>query len=201
MEQQAVVLFIDRQNFYKGARRAFFSESDLHYYGQFHPVKLGMLLCSRSVSGVVRTLKQVRVYIGRPDASKEPKTYSAHMKQCAAWQLAGVEVVHRGLRYPPDWPISKAQEKGVDVALAIDFVAMAIDGDYEMGVIASTDSDLRPALEYVQRKCQPKCRVQTAAWISPRTSSTLYIPGSALWCHRLNRTDYDSVADLTDYNQ
>jgi uncharacterized LabA/DUF88 family protein len=160
-----------------------------------------MLICSKTVPGVFRYLKQARVYIGRPDASKEPKTYSAHMKQCVAWQKAGVEVVHRALRYPPTWPNLKAEEKGIDVALAIDFVAMAIDGEYEMGVIASTDSDLKPALEYVQNKCKSKCRVQAAAWISPRTSSTLYTAGSTLWCHRLDKTDYDSVADLTDYNK
>lgn len=31
-------------------------------------------------------------------------------------------VLSRDLRYPPDWPKRTAQEKGIDVALAIDFV-------------------------------------------------------------------------------
>jgi hypothetical protein len=141
----------------------------------------------------------VRVYIGRPDPAKEPKTYAAHIKQCNSWLKAGAEVIARPLRYPEDWPNSKAQQKGVDVALAVDFVALAIDGEYDVGVIASTDSDLKPALEFVRQKCKG-CHIEVAAWFSPRHKSRLSIPGGGIYYHRLDRTDYDSVADLSDYN-
>lgn len=63
------------------------------------------------------------------------------------------------------------------MALAVDFVALAIDGEYDVGVIAAFDSDLRPALEYVRRKCKNNCRVEVVAWDSPRTKSRLGIPG------------------------
>ena len=86
------------------------------------------------------------------------------------------------------------------MALAIDFVALAIDNIYDIGVIASTDSDLRPALEYVIKKCRNKCHVEVAAWFSSRTKNRLNIPSINTWCHRLNQADYDAVADLTDYN-
>ena len=33
-------------------------------------------------------------------------------------------VIARDLRYPNDWPRRAAQEKGIDVALAVDFVVM-----------------------------------------------------------------------------
>jgi uncharacterized LabA/DUF88 family protein len=69
------------------------------------------------------------------------------MRQCAAWESKGAIVIARALRYPAGWPETKPQQKGVDVALAIDFVTMAIDGQYDVGVIASTDTDLKPALE------------------------------------------------------
>jgi NYN domain len=58
-----------------------------------------------------------------------------------------VTVVQRPLRYPKAWPAEKAQEKGVDVALAVDFVVMAVTRVYDVGILVSTDTDLVPALE------------------------------------------------------
>lgn len=199
MSHERLVLFIDAQNFYNGARRAFFASEGSHVCGQFQPVGIGNLLCSRGLPGAARLLEEVRVYTGRPDASKEPETYAAHMKQCAAWSRAGATVIARPLRYPPDWPRSKAQQKGVDVALAIDFVAYAIEGRYDVGVIASTDTDLIPALEFVRRFAAQR-RIEVAAWTSPRSRIRLSVTRSSIWCYWLDRTDYDSVADLTDYN-
>ena len=67
----------------------------------------------------------------------------------------------------------KAQEKGVDVELAIDYVSMAARGDYDTAVLFSTDSDLRPALEAVialrkPGQAYPRCEV--AAWRNPAPS-------------------------------
>lgn len=63
---------------------------------------------------------------------KEPKTYGANRSQCDAWEKRGrgrVQVFTRALRYPHDWPASKAEEKGIDVVLAVDFVSMAVLGE------------------------------------------------------------------------
>ena len=200
MPHQRLVLFIDAQNLYNGARRAFFSPQASHTDGQFQPVRMGNLICSRPPPDTTRFLQEVRVYTGRPDATSEPHTYAAHMRQCAAWQTAGATVIARPLRYPPDWPSTKAQQKGVDVALAIDFVAYAADGKYDVGVIASTDTDLIPALEFVHRQFAGQCRLEVAAWTGPRIRSRLSIPGSSVWCHWLDGSDYQTVADTTDYS-
>ena len=77
------------------------------------------------------------------------------MKQCARWGSDGTSVVWRPLRYLPRRTGLPAQEKGIDVALCIDFVAMAIDGLdglYDVGVIMSTDTDLLPALEFTRNR-------------------------------------------------
>ena len=58
-------------------------------------------------------------------------------------------MITRSLRYPRGWPTVPAQEKGIDVALAVDFVKLAVEGDYDVGVMLSTDNDLLPALEVV----------------------------------------------------
>lgn len=200
MRSERLVLFIDAQNFYHGARQAFFNESDWHVCGQFKPLELGQLICSRAPVGKTRLLHQVLVYTGRPDSEKEPSTYAAHMRQCAAWEKVDATVIHRTLRYPSDWPNSKAQQKGIDVALAIDFVAFAIDDKYDVGVIASTDSDLKPALEFVHRRHGTVRCIEVAAWKSAVAPKRLSIPGAHIWCYWLDKSDYDSVADLTGYN-
>lgn len=51
-----------------------------------------------------------------------------------------MQVITRALRYSQTWPTDPAEEKGIDVALAIDFVRFAIYGVYDVGVIMSTDS-------------------------------------------------------------
>jgi len=201
---QRLALFIDAQNFYNDARRAFFDPDDHFTRGNFDPMKLGQLICSRLPPGVSepRSLHQVRIYTARPDATREPKGYGAHLKQCTAWEKAGAIVVSRTLRYPPSWAASqKPQQKGVDVALAVDFVALAIDDEYDVGVIASTDTDLRPALEFVLRKFPNTRKVEVASWWSESRRVNLTVPRILIWCHRLYRQDYDAVADLTNYTR
>ncbi len=119
-----VTLYIDAQNVLEGARQCFHSDVPKHYTdGQIDPFALGNLICERPPPGLSRLLNEVRIYTGRPDSSKEPKTYSARMRQCDAWKRAGAIVIPRALRYPSDWPKAKARQKGVDVELAIDFIA------------------------------------------------------------------------------
>lgn len=198
-----VVLFVDYQNVYKGAREAFHSQLDPAWAGQFDPLKLGELITSRGTGD--RELQEVRLYRGRPDSHKDPKTYGANLRQSEAQIRNGggkVAVIARTLRYPLDWPLSRAQEKGVDVALAIDFVQMAALGQYDIGVMMSTDTDLKPALEAViglPSSSRPRCEV--AAWTNPRGySRRLSIRSATLWCHWLDEADYLSVADSTDHN-
>ena len=197
-----LVLYIDVQNSYRGARRSFFSDVAPSVGGQFDPHMLGKLIESRGgPNGAVSVLNEVRVYTGRPDSRKDPKTYAAHMKQCGKWQTDGVRVIHRGLRYPRNWPSERSQEKGIDTALAIDFVTMAVDGEYDLGVIMSTDTDLLPALEFVHNRFFGARHVAVAAWSSPQSNRRLFIPGANIWCHWLNRDDYNAVADPTNYNR
>jgi hypothetical protein len=65
-------LFIDAQNVYNSARRAFYSAEDSSYYGQIKPMELAKLIASRNPPGVTRQVNEVRIYTGTPDGSKEP---------------------------------------------------------------------------------------------------------------------------------
>ncbi len=134
----------------------------------------------------------MRVYQGSPALNREPESYASDRRHRAAWEKKGVTVISRPLRYSRDQP---PREKGIDVALAIDFVGMAVDGDYDIGVLASTDTDLVPALEYVIKR---GIRVETAAWLAS-VDRSLKVPGAAIWNHRLRKEEYDRVTDNTDY--
>lgn len=201
-EPLKLVAFVDAQNDYRRARAGFFRNTGSATNGQISPMKLGKLIESRGgPDGSECILTGVRVYTGRPDVSRVPETYLAHRRQCARWELEGATVITRPLRYPPNWPAQRAEEKGIDVALSVDFVAMAVDGDYDLGVIMSTDTDMLPALEFVLRRYAGVRYIATAAWESPRNSRRLVLPGRNIWRYRLNRDDYDAVADPTNYNR
>ncbi|MCY3505714.1 MAG: NYN domain-containing protein [Chloroflexi bacterium] len=194
-----VAVFIDAQNVFRGALDCFVPEGKPDFLGQSDPLQIGELLASRDNprqdSSAPRSLEQVRVYTGRP--SSESRSYGAHMRQCAAWESTGVLVVHRPLKYSPDGP---AQEKGIDVQLAIDFVQGAFDDTYDTGIIFSTDTDLRPALEFVATRYESKT-VETAAWLPVEGGQGvgLRLQTPATWCHRLTRDDFVAVRDLRDY--
>jgi len=196
-----VTVFVDAQCLYKAIRRAFFSDTDSYVCGQFDPMKLANFICSQPPVGVTRTLNEVRVYSGRPDATKDARTHAAHMKQCAEWGKSGVNIVTRLLRYPKEWPNLKAQEKGIDVALAIDFVSFAVDCLHDVGVMVSFDTDLIPAVEFVLKRNTINCRVEVAGLNSSRTPKRrLRVQGHTLWCYWIDIGTYNTIADTNDYN-
>jgi len=201
MTVEKVTLFVDAQNLYNAIRRAFFSKTDNHVYGQFDPMKLANFICSQPPLGVTRVLNEVRVYSGRPDATKDARTHAAHMKQCAEWGRGGANIITRQLRYPKEWPNLKAQEKGIDVALAIDFVSFAVDCLHDVGVLVSFDTDLIPAMEFVLKRDTINCHVEVVGLNSSKTHKRrLRVHGYTVWCYWIDVSVYSTIADTTDYN-
>jgi uncharacterized LabA/DUF88 family protein len=193
-----VALFLDYQNVYRSAREMFHPLTAPHWNGQINPVALGELLVERSPFD--RQLDEVRLYRGIPDSTKDPKGYSASQRQIAEWsELPKTRVITRTLRYPYGWPREKPEEKGIDVSLAVDFVRMAVQDEFDVGIMMSTDTDLKPALEAVVKL--GTARVEVTAWSTPNSySRRLSIKGQKLWCHWLDETDYHRVQDTRDYN-
>ena len=197
-----VVLFLDYQNVYYGARESFHPHYAPPWEGHIDPLKLAELIVRRSPFD--RELTEVRVYRGQPDSARDPKGYGANFRQCSTWAaMPNVKVFTRTLRYPSDWPRRRAEEKGIVVALAVDFVVMAVRREYDFGIIMSTDTDLKPALEAViALRGTPFPRCELAAWSAPGAHSRrLSVPGHNVWCHWLDENDYRSVGDPTDYSR
>lgn len=194
-----VAVFIDYQNLYMQARRSFGALPAAGVVGQVDPSKLGRLLASRIGSGAA--LDQIRVYRGLPDATRDPRGNTASRAQNDAWRRRDprVRVLTRPLRYPRGYPRSRPLEKGVDVLLAVDFVQLAAQGRYDIGVLVSQDTDLIPALEAVAGLGGPQCQV--AAWAAAGSPRRLRVPGVPVWCHYLSSIDYAAVADPRDYTR
>ena len=198
-----VKVFIDAQNLYKDARRSFFTPADPGVRGQFSPRRFGEAVASLRTEPDDRQLVQVRVYTGRPSSARDPKSYGAHMRQCARWaQTPDVVVVPRSLRYPRNWPAEKAQEKGIDVHLAVDLVRGYALDEFDIGVVASTDTDLVPALEAVLELDRGRgyAPIEVCAWFEDAYSKQLRVTGHEIYCHEFPRQIYNRVSDPTDYN-
>ena len=114
-----------------------------------------------------------------------------------------VTVISRDLRYPPDWPRRSAEEKGIDVALAVDFLMMVARHGCDVGILFSSDTDLVPALEAVlelRPGDPPACEV--AAWAAPGgRPRSLSVRGASVRPHLLSEVDFRAVADPTDYTR
>lgn len=202
--QKRVVVFIDEANVYNDARRCFHTHTAPSPHGRTWPMRFGRALAERQPLGTSddRILEEVRVYTGQPSGSKQPKSYAAHRRQAAAWRKSGVTVVARPLRYPSDWPKSPPEQKGVDVQIAIDMVAMAIRNQLDIAILASTDTDLKPALEafYVLPFSSPK-QVEVAAWRKEGFARKLGVAGNHCWCHFLDAQAYEPLRDHRDYTR
>jgi len=188
------VVFIDYQNIHGWARRCFHPIGVSPAAGHVDPLRLGQHLTARRHRP--SQLQEVRVYRGRPSPTHQPTTAAANDRQTVAWQRSGtVTVIRRPLRYPHDWPTSPATEKGIDVALAIDLVRLAMQKAYDAAVLVSADTDLMPAVETVFDL--RLAHIELAAWSGMRR---LRFPRTQLpWCHFIDEATYRTLQDPTDY--
>lgn len=200
---QRVVVFIDDANVYNDARRCFHDQAAPSTAGRVWPMRFARELVHREPLGTAddRDLKEVRVYTGMPNSTKQSQNYAAARRHIAAWRNAGATVIARPLRYPNDWPNGSPEQKGVDVQIAIDMVLMAIQDELDVAILASTDTDLKPALEafFILSFGRAK-RVEVAAWRKGGFAKRLSVSGEHVWCHYLDEATYQSLRDYRDYN-
>ena len=192
-----LILFVDAQNVYQCARDVLLPGVKHHIDGQIDPWAAAELIAARGgPHGEPVEVAGVRVYSGYHTWERNPRSYSAYRRQRAFWLQRGCQVIDRALRYLGPGDV-RGREKGIDVALAVDYVRMAIQRDFEIGVIFSADSDLSPALEFVKDRNDPRLIPATAAWYDGIVVRQINVPG--VWCHHLEFADYMAVHDTTNY--
>ena len=206
MRNTRVVVFIDYQNVYHCARELFSVPGWVPpSTGNVYPLEYGKMLCDLGLEkDPNRVLAGVRVYRGQPVPGKgHEKVCRSFDRQVALWKKTpGVEGFTRPLRYFPAISetgerYQRGEEKGVDVMMALDIAIGAIRNSYDIGIVATADADLLPAVEHalVANK-----RVETATWWAPKSSrGQLKVPNRNLWNHNLDKGKFDQVRDDTDY--
>ena len=198
LEPRRVSVFLDYQNVYRSARRAFALEQASHVEGQIKPMTVG--LRARDLQPD-RVLSEVVVFRGMPSPTRDPKGYDACQRQIAKWNAtAHVRVVTRPINYrDPQRP----REKGIDVALAIEMVAGAIRGLFDVAVLFSGDTDLLPAAEFVKQHLGNDA-IEFAAWkpVDGSPARVLQIDGLGARYHIFDRSWYDGAfRDDVDYTR
>jgi hypothetical protein len=79
---------------------------------------------------------------------------------------------------------------------------MAVRGEFDVGILMSTDTDMKPALEAVASLTGSSGpRADVASWSTDgRHNRRLAISSRKLYCHWVGKDVYNQVADPTDYS-
>ncbi|WP_157376438.1 NYN domain-containing protein [Amycolatopsis azurea] len=141
-------------------------------------------------------LAAVRVFRGQPSNHRQSFIYGISQRQRSEWTRSSlVEVTYRSLKYPPSWPSKPAQEKGIDVLVALNVVKAASDDAYDVVILASHDTDLEPALE--MSVADGKAKIETAGWQGSRVLRVT--GGRRLWHTSLSGADMVKTRDRRNY--
>lgn len=198
-----VVVFVDWQNLYHGAKRAFFGGRGKGTDGQVWPDQIADIICAKKPPGGNRTVEQVRVYRGVASAEEDLVANAAARQQIAAWErYPHVDVFPHTLkrmtsRCPECGVVSeRLGEKGVDVNLATDLIDLAHERHYDIGVVVSTDTDFEPAIMLAE---ELGVRVENALWWTGERRKDHPLLRGEIWHHRLNFEDYRIAQDRRLY--
>ncbi len=202
-----VSVFIDYENIRFGAREIFGDpKRDPYTFGHVDPLRLGLMLSQLGEKvDPARRLQEVKVYRGLAGSKSGPQAQAASSRQFTAWKSQSLVTVRsRPLRYRPTaWSMGqprawRAEEKGIDVMMALDIAIGARDDTYDVAVVASADSDLVPAIEVALEAGK---RVETAMWWSPEAPyRRMKVSNWRLWNHALDIEQFARVCDDTDYS-
>jgi hypothetical protein len=194
-----VAVFIDWQNAYRSARRAFCLEQKPSERGNFSPFRLGRLLAAANGRGARGKLICVEIHRGLPSQKYDKVGYIANRRQEAAWKAENSRVVLPRLRplryrnYPKESPI----EKGVDVELAVSAIEATLRGRCDVAIVFSHDSDLLPVPEAIARLVGPE-RVETASWVSQSFQERLR-PKPAVTHHLIPQKVFEAIETPINY--
>jgi len=192
--------FIDGQNLFYAAKEAFG-----YSYPNYEPIALVNQLCAAQSWQVTR----VQFYTGIPNKMDNPFWNHFWTSKLAVMGKKRVYVFSRSLRYRnqtvllPDgsnFTFLVAQEKGVDVRLALDIVRLARQKAYDVALIFSQDQDLTEAVEEVKQIALAQNRwikVASAYPLSPTSRNRRGIDKTD-WLP-IDRSTYDSCIDHRDY--
>src|ERR1035437_4937728 len=145
------VAFFDGQNLFHCAKDAFG-----YRWANYDPVKLAQSICSQNSWN----LNQTRFYTGIHTLQGDAYLHGFWKnKLMVLGRQPNIHIFSRPLRYRqktvelPDGSIhtfNTAEEKGVDVRIALDLIRLAMRQQYDVALVFSQDQDLSEAAEEVR---------------------------------------------------
>jgi uncharacterized LabA/DUF88 family protein len=163
-------------------------------------------------------LSRVLVYRGLPSPDHDAEQYARNLAQKAHWERdSRVNVTSRPLKYDYQRDASgkrlldvngrpitvgRPREKGIDVLCALALVREAASSSTDLVILASRDSDLRPALD--EALDLGRAKIETTTWHDPLR------PGQCrplqpddekrrLWNTRLSETEFQRSLDRRNF--
>ena len=135
---ERVMIFVDGSNLYHSLK-AFFRRTDLDIG------RLGGKLLGK------RRLVRLYYYNAKVGRKEEPERY----QQQAAFFASISAIPYCELRlgrlvYTSNWPNAPPYEKGVDIQLATDMITHSYKNNYDVAVLAASDTDYVGALQAVK---------------------------------------------------
>jgi hypothetical protein len=194
-----VAVFIDWQNVYRTARRAYRLEHLPGERGNFSPFRLGRLLAAANGRGIRGELVCVEIHRGLPSQKYDQIGYNANRRQETAWRAENPRVVMpklRPLRYL-NYPKEAPTEKGVDVELAVSAIEATLRKRCDVAIIFSHDTDLLPVPEAIARLVGPG-HVETASWASRSFQGRLR-PRAPVIHHSISQKIFEVVETPVNY--
>ena len=194
------IAFFDGQNLFHGAREAFgFS------YPNYCPLSLATRVCRE----LDWSLQAIRFYTGIPAKDHDAFWYHFWTAKLGTLGHRGISVYSRTLRYRNQklklpggktWSTLVAQEKGIDVRIALDVIRLARQDDFDVAVIFSQDQDfseLADELRSLSREQKKWIKVASAFPVSPASRNKRGINGTD-WI-KIDRATYDACIDHNEY--
>ncbi len=190
------VAFIDGQNLFRHSKDAF-----------------GYSFPNYDIDKLVRTivhaegweLAAVYFYTGVPDATADPGRHGFWTKKLAAMGRQGIKVFTRPLRYRNKsvklqdgtvHSVLTAEEKGIDVRIALDIIGKAVRNEYDVALVFSQDQDLSEVADEIRSIATHYgrwIRIVSAYPVSPTITNRRGINGTQ-WI-KIDRQLYDACID------
>ncbi len=201
-EIKRTYVFVDGQNLFHAVKDAFG-----YTYPNYDVKRLSEAVCSaRGLS-----IEKIFFYTGVPEASDDEKWNSFWNAKLANMGRTGINTFSRALRYRnqnvklPDGSVFTtlvAQEKGIDVRIALDIVRFAREGFYDVALVFSQDQDLSEVADEIKSISKDQKRwikVACAYPVSPTYSNRRGINGTE-WV-KIDRETYNSCIDMRRYGK
>jgi len=195
-------VFIDGQNLFHAVKDAFG-----YTYPNYDVKRLAESVCSsRGLS-----VEKIFFYTGVPEASDDERWNTFWNAKLATMGRAGIKTFSRALRYRnqkvklPDgsfFTTLVAQEKGIDVRIALDVVKFAREGLYDVALVFSQDQDLSEVadeIKSISRYQKRWIKVACAYPVSPTYDNRRGINGTE-WV-KIEREIYNNCIDMRSYGK